>query len=305
MVRSRATASSAASRRYITSYAGPPSTKSAPGLTTGCGIRWPGSTGGGRLPVSAVSAASRITTTPRPPASTTPASLRAWSWSGVRARASRAARALVVSTSRERTLGSASTSSWAASDGGLADRQHRALDRPAHGGVRRLGGAPERVDHHRAVALLGRRVGDPADDRAQHLAEDHPGVAAGAEQRAAREDLEDRRPVGRALLAHGVAGRGHGQVHVGAGVAVGDRVDVERVDLLARPGQRVHGQVDEAEHGRETDPVTHCTRIAHGGEDRTAAGRRGLGGSVRVGYSPSVARNDGRPRRFRHSPGVL
>ena len=41
---------------------------------TGCGIRRPGSTGGGRLPVSAVSAASRITTTPRPPASTTPAS---------------------------------------------------------------------------------------------------------------------------------------------------------------------------------------------------------------------------------------
>ena len=34
----------------------------------------PASTGGGRLPVSAVSAASRITTTPRPPASTTPAS---------------------------------------------------------------------------------------------------------------------------------------------------------------------------------------------------------------------------------------
>ena len=65
--------------------------------------------------MSAVSAASRITTTPRPPASTTPASRSAWSWSGVRARASRAAAAETVSTSRDRTVGSPASSSSAAS----------------------------------------------------------------------------------------------------------------------------------------------------------------------------------------------
>ena len=48
-------------------------------------------TGVGRRPVSAGSAASRMTLRPRPPASTTPASRSAWSCSGVRLRASRAA----------------------------------------------------------------------------------------------------------------------------------------------------------------------------------------------------------------------
>ena len=48
-------------------------------------------TGAGRRPVSTVSAASRITLRPRPPASTTPASRSTASCSGVRARASRAA----------------------------------------------------------------------------------------------------------------------------------------------------------------------------------------------------------------------
>ena len=115
--RSFAMVSSGASRRYITSYAGPSSTRSAPGSATmGRGIRRPASTGGGRLPVRAVSAASRITTTPRPPASTTPASRRTCSWSGVRASASRAAAALVVSTSRDRTVGSLSSSLAAASE---------------------------------------------------------------------------------------------------------------------------------------------------------------------------------------------
>ena len=50
-----------------------------------------------------------------------------------------------------------------------------------------------------------------------------------------------------------VARGGDGEVHVGAGVAVGDGVDVEGVDLLAGPGEGVGGDVDEAQHGGELD----------------------------------------------------
>ena len=97
--------SSSASRRYITSYDGPPSTRSC---GTGVGIVWVPSgavTGTGRRPVSTVSAASRITQIPRPPASTTPASASTASCSGVRASASRAAWAASAKTSRARAPG--------------------------------------------------------------------------------------------------------------------------------------------------------------------------------------------------------
>ena len=108
------------------------------------------------------------------------------------------------------------------------------------------------------------------DDRAEHLAEDHAGVAARAEQGATGERLEQGGPVGvagRGLLADGVAGGGHGEVQVGAGVAVRHRVDVERVDLLAGAGQGVHRDVDEAEHGRELDAAPDGARFGSRGRD--------------------------------------
>ena len=82
------------------------------------------------------------------------------------------------------------------------------------------------------------RPADPAQQRPDQLAQDHPGVAAGAEQGTAGVGRASpaRRSPGRSSSAsrHGVAGGLDGEEHVGAGVAVGDRVDVERVDLLAR-----------------------------------------------------------------------
>ena len=54
-------------------------------------------------------------------------------------------------------------------------------------------------------------------------------------------------------LAQGVAGGGHGEVHVRAGVAVGHGVDVEGVDLLARVGQGIGRDVDETQHDPELD----------------------------------------------------
>ena len=90
----------------------------------------------------------------------------------------------------------------------------------------------------------------------EHLAEDHAAVAAGAEQGATAERGERGGEVGvarRAASWIGVAGGAHREVHVGAGVAVGHRVDVEGVDLLAGAGQGVDRDVDEAQHDRELD----------------------------------------------------
>ena len=98
------------SRRYITSYDGPSLLRSpAPdGASCGTGIAcWPSGwvTGTGRLPVRTVSAASRITQIPRPPASTTPARASTSSCSGVCPSASRAAAAAARSTSWVRAGG--------------------------------------------------------------------------------------------------------------------------------------------------------------------------------------------------------
>ena len=94
---------------------------------------------------------------------------------------------------------------------------------------------------------------------AEHLAEDHPAVAARAQQRALAEGGEPGEETSVVAdmfssgLAQRVAGGDDGEVHVGAGVAVGHRVDVEGVDLLARLGERVDRDVDETEHDRQLD----------------------------------------------------
>ena len=106
--------SSSASSRYITSYAGPSSVRSPVGsfaigiadLPT-CGVVVVGC-----LPVIADSAASSTTHSPRPPASTTPASLSTGSCSGVRARASRAASAAACTTAPSRFSGA--SAAWVA-----------------------------------------------------------------------------------------------------------------------------------------------------------------------------------------------
>ena len=69
-----------------------------------------------------------------------------------------------------------------------------------------------------------------------------------------REELRDDWTVtmaGGTGAPDGVAGRGEGEVEVRAGVAVGDGVDVEGVDLLARGGERLGGLVEEAHDGRD------------------------------------------------------
>ncbi len=140
--------------------------------------------------------------------------------------------------------------------GGRArDRQDRALDRHPHRRIAGVGRLDHGLGHHRGVALARGGSRDPGRDRAEHLAEDHPAVAAGPQERPAPEGGQGRGQVSplRDGLEDGVAGGAHREVHVGARVAVRHRVDVERVDLLAGLGQGVDGDVDEALHDRDLD----------------------------------------------------
>ena len=138
-----------------------------------------------RRPVSTDSAASRTTQSPRPPASTTPASRSCRSCSGVcrqRLAGSLGGRGEDVASPGTGLGGAA----YGGVGGGAGDGQDRALDRRTDRGVARVGGLAHGLGHHRGVALLGRGAGDPDRDRAEHLAEDDAAVAAGAEQGAPR-----------------------------------------------------------------------------------------------------------------------
>ncbi len=110
------------------------------------------------------------------------------------------------------------------------DRQDRALDRLGDRAVGRLRALRQGVGEVEAVepALAAETLGHAAED----LARDHPGVAAGAHQRPEADRRRD--PFGRLtgdalrLVERGLDRR----QHVRAGVAVGDGIDVERVDLV-------------------------------------------------------------------------
>ncbi len=115
--------------------------------------------------------------------------------------------------------------------------EHRPLGRVAHGLVGRVGRAGKSGGHQDRVDQLARPRGQLLGRAADDLGEDHARVPAGAEQRRAGDhrdqlvapDLVDHLAVdGVELVQHGA----HGHRHVVAGVAVGDREDVEVVDLL-------------------------------------------------------------------------
>ena len=207
----------------------------------------------------------RIRTRPWPPASTTPDSRSTSSCSGVRSTArspssiarsrtsARTASCCSSLTSRpSRCLSASRWASWRVERvGHLAeDGQHRPLGRLAHRVVGGVGGAGEGGgDQHRVDQLAGaagQLLGGAADD----LAEDHAGVAAGAHQRRPGQrldqlgavDLVDLQLVEAVELLHHGA---HRHRHVVAGVAIGDREDVEVVDLLASRLERGVGGADD------------------------------------------------------------
>ena len=144
---------------------------------------------------------------------------------------------------------------------GAGHAEDGALDRLTDGGVGRIGRALHPFRGHDRVAVLARRLGQPGDIGPEHLAQDDAGVAARAEERAAGQDPQGVGAAELGVLGHGlhdrVAGRGDREEHVGAGVAVGHGIDVERVDLLAGTRERVGGDLDETGHGCRRHAARH------------------------------------------------
>ena len=171
----------AASSRYCTSYAYSAEPVSRATVSSRAGRARPSARAGPVPPRSPPRPARRAArTSPRPPASTTPARASAGSCSGVRASASAApaaaarttvAQVVAVRAARPRAAAAATT------------REHGALDRLGDRRVRRRW-PPQRSAaasaRPRTAGTAGERVGDAAQD----LREDHPGVAPRAEQRA-------------------------------------------------------------------------------------------------------------------------
>ena len=129
--------------------------------------------------------------------------------------------------------------------------EHCALGRITHRLIRRVGRPREcGRDEHR-VHELARSARELLGGAANDLAQDHAGVSPGAHQRRADYGVTelvavggDRLPVQAVELLHH---RLHGQRHVVARVAIGDREDVQVVHLLAAGGEfRVGGLYDPA-----------------------------------------------------------
>ena len=150
----------------------------------------------------------------------------------------------------------------------VRDGEDRPFRRIAHRGVRPVGGAQHRrADQHRVDELAG-AGGELLRRAADELGEDHAGVAARAEQRRARDgvddlvaaDLVDRAGVGETveLVEH----RAQGERHVVAGVAVGDGEDVEVVDLLA-------ARLEFDQRAPDDGPEAKETRVGHAAGART------------------------------------
>ena len=143
-------------------------------------------------------------------------------------------------------------------DGGsLGDGENRALDRFADRRIRCLGRQGEGT---RDVGRIHRAVGGEfVKRRPDQLRQDHPGVAFGTREQADAirfDHLGEARVI--AECAEGFGAGDEGEIDVGAGVAVGDGEDIERVDLGPGDAQRLDAQ---------TGPLGECRRghrHAHG-----------------------------------------
>ena len=122
------------------------------------------------------------------------------------------------------------------------DREDRALGGLAYRGIGAVGCLGERRADQRGVDQLPGAAHELLSGAADQLREDHPGVAARAEQRRAGDRLNDLLTpnlIDRALLVAALQAieliehRTQGQRHIVARVSVGYREDVEVVDLLA------------------------------------------------------------------------
>ncbi len=168
--------------------------------------------------------------------------------------------------------------------GGRGDGQDGALDGVGHGLPGGGGGVPQGQPQAGAPGVGGITPGgEHLGHAAQQLGEDRAGVAPRADQRAVRHGAHgvgQRGPGvsrrGPAVLAPGPAvhlvrredglhrgdGGLDGQIEVRAGVPVGDGVDVDRVDLLARPPQCAQRQTAPGTHRQSVEePLRHLRHL--------------------------------------------
>ena len=191
--------------------------------------------------------------------------------------------------------------------GALAhDGEDRALDRLEHGLVRRR--RRRRQARRPAQDRRGRRARlERGRDAPQDLGEDHAAVAAGAHQRAVADRVARRRQLGgRSVdLGHdGVQRAGH----VGAGVAVGHRVDVEPVQGLLVVAHEVAEHGEHGAEGVDGEAVQRALQRRHrdmvGASPRTRMERPPHLGAIRPrrrsGRAQARIRDDPRP-----GPGVV
>ena len=160
-------------------------------------------------------------------------------------------------------------------DGG-DDGEHRALDGVGDGLVGvfpcEIAGAGEVLSS--AVGIAVKTLGEALEE----LREDDAAVAASAHERAGVEDRHGLGGGGSVQPAEVFKAALHGEVHVRAGVAVGDGEDVERVDGF---GIGAEGGPGRREHGREVGAVETIPGIGRG---RSVVGR-GHGAEILVYYS--------------------
>ena len=123
------------------------------------------------------------------------------------------------------------------------DGEHRSLHRLAYGAI---GGVARGLKGLRDDARVDRSfAAEHLRSTANDLRQDHAGVAARTHQRRARDFLDEPGPVFGVRLLELVDDGACGEGQVGAGVAVGNRVDVEVVDALAVAFERLERAAGE------------------------------------------------------------
>ena len=145
------------------------------------------------------------------------------------------------------------------------DGEDGALARVVEGCVEPVRAGPQRGrDVGRAGAgPVTERLAEAEEEVGQH----HSGVPAGAEHRGARHRAAGVRKRRVAERPEGVGDGAQSEAEVGAGVAVGDRKDVDPVDLVAAGRHPVGGREDGAgEPGTVDvgDPDAHAGRVTPG-----------------------------------------
>ena len=148
--------------------------------------------------------------------------------------------------------------------GGIGRRAENRDDGPGyrlpHRGDHQRLGAPQRRGELRWADVGQLPFRGDVGQAAQDLGQDHPGVAAGAAQRAVGQAAGHRDQVEAVAPLQRRDRRAHGEQHVGAGVGVGDREDIETVDLVGVGDEVPDGGMGPTSHRGCVEP---CSRHLH------------------------------------------